>query len=77
MISDEFVIYLLFQMIILVINLIGFVRIPVLSFFAIIFEITILVQTVLGFGDYYVFAVNIAAMNLTLPIYSLSRYRKG
>lgn len=77
MISEEFFIYLLFQLIILVVNLLGYTKIPVMSFFAIGFELAIMVQTVIAFGDYWGMAIMFILMNLSLPIYALSHNMKG
>jgi hypothetical protein len=72
MISEEFFIYLLFQMIVLVVNIMGYTKIPALSIFAIGFELAIMVQTIIAFGDYWGMGIMFILMNLSLPIYALS-----
>ena len=71
--TEAFVIYLLFQMIILVVNVLGFTKIPALSIFGIIGTLIIAVPTINAFDEYYPFALVLLLMNTALPIFALSR----
>jgi hypothetical protein len=74
MISEGFLVYFMFQMIVLVINIIGYSEIPELRFFGIIFSLAISVQTIIAFSpDYWVVGAILILMNVALPTYSLSR----
>jgi hypothetical protein len=76
MISDSLLVYLLFQIIILVFNLIGFTRIPMMFFFALIGTIILAVPTIQAFGDYYMMAVFLLIVNISLPVVGLARSLK-
>ena len=72
--TDDFIAYLAFQMIILAVIIFGAkANYRIFSYFGIIGVLMISVQTILAFGDYYTFAIWIIIMNATIPTYSLAR----
>jgi len=77
MITDDLFMYLLFQMIILVINIVGYFKIPYLGFIGIIATLSISYQTIVSFGDYYIMAVILILLNGTLPIIGFSKAYRG
>lgn len=76
MISDAIVLYLLAQMMLLVINLIGYTRIPYLSVIAIIMNTLLIIPTLEAFGDDYMIALLPVLVNTVLPLISLTEARK-
>lgn len=76
MISEAFFICLLFQIFILIINILGYTKIPAFSLFGIAFELIIIVPTIDAFTGYEMFAIMLGIMNLTLPLYALSHNLK-
>jgi len=77
MIGDDLFIYLMFQMIILVINLTGYFKIPYLGLIGIIATLSVAYQTVTSFGDYYVMAIILLLINGTLPIMGFTKAYRG
>jgi hypothetical protein len=77
MITDDLLVYLLFQLIILTINIIGLKKMPLMLFFGIIGTILLSVPTLIAFGDYYLMAVLFILINITIPIIGLSSTMKG
>lgn len=73
MITEQLFIYFLFQIIILSINLLGYSKIPILSFFGIIATIVIAAPTLISFDTYYMFAAVLILINISLPTISLVR----
>jgi hypothetical protein len=76
MISDDLLMYLLAQVILLAINLLGF-RIPLMSFMGIIGSIILVVPTLDAFGEYYLISLILILVNIVLPTMSIFRYRGG
>jgi hypothetical protein len=76
MIGETFFICLLFQLLVLMINILGYTKIPAMSLFGIMFELIIMVPTIIAFTDYEMFAIGLAIMNLALPVYALSHNLK-
>jgi hypothetical protein len=77
MITDDLFIYLMFQMIILAINLVGYFKIPYLGFIGIIATISVAYPTIVSFGDYYMMGVILILMNGTLPIMGFTKAYRG
>ena len=77
MITDDLFIYLMFQMIILVINLAGYFKIPYLGFIGIIATLSVTYPTIIAFGDYYIMAVILLLMNGILPIMGFTKAYRG
>ena len=77
MLTDNFLMYLVFQMIIFAINYIGYQRVPFLCFIGIIATISISVQTILAFDQFAIFGVFLVITNVTFPIMGIDRARKG
>lgn len=77
MIDDSILIYLVFQLILVIINVIGYTRIPVLMLFGIIGTLMITIPTIEGFGDYSMFAGFLIMINVCLPVIGLTRTVKG
>ena len=75
MISDALLLYLIFQIIILMFNILGYSRIPMMWFFAIIGSVLLAVPTILAFGDYYLMAILLILVNISLPVIGLSRLK--
>lgn len=73
MITDDFFIYLLIQIILLVVNLIGYSRIPILGFFGVIGTVLMAWPTVQAFGEYSNFALLLILINISLPTIGISR----
>lgn len=71
--DESFVVYLLFQLILLMLNSMGFNRLPILSYFALIGTMVIAVPTVIAFGDYYLMSVVLILINASLPIFAIRR----
>lgn len=77
MLTDDFVVYLAFQLIIFGINIIGFRRFPFLCFVALIGSFLIAYQTIVAFDSYYIMGIILVIMNTTVPVIGLSRATKG
>jgi hypothetical protein len=74
MITDDFLVYFAFQLVIFIINILGYAKIPELRLFGVLLSLGIAVQTVLAFApDYYAFGAMMVVTNTILPIYSMSR----
>lgn len=67
----------MFQLIILMINVMAYTKIPALAIFGILGSIIIAVPTILAFGEYYLFGVILVIMNTTFPILALSKAVRG
>lgn len=76
MIDQDFFIMLLFQIFVLVINIMGYTKIPALSIFGIAFTVIIFVPTIEAFQEYEWFGLMLGVMNLALPVYALSHNLK-
>lgn len=77
MITDSLLMYLLFQLILLVVSVIGYKRIPFLLFMTIMGSIVIAVPTVTAFGEYYPMAIVLILINLMFPVIGLTRAVKS
>jgi hypothetical protein len=77
MIGDELFMYLIFQIVILGINLIGYFKIPYLGFIGIIATLSVTYQTIISFGDYWIMAVILLLINGTLPIIGFTKTYRG
>jgi hypothetical protein len=75
MIGDALLLYLVFQILILMINILGYTKMPLLYFFGIIGTIILAVPTIQAFGEYYLMAVVLILMNISIPITGLTRWR--
>ena len=76
MITDDFFVYLLAQVVLLTINLIGYSKIPILSFLGIIGTVLMAYQTVIAFADYESFALLLILVNISIPAIGLTRREK-
>jgi len=77
MITDDLLVYLLFQLIVLTINIIGLRKLPLMLFFGLIGTILLSVPTLIAFDDYYMMAVIFILINMTIPVIGLSSAVKG
>jgi hypothetical protein len=75
MIGDDFLVYFMFQIVILIINILGVTKVPMLSFFGIIGTIILAVPTIQAFGDYYLMAVLLILINISVPVVNLAKVR--
>lgn len=75
MISDTLLIYLMFQIILMVINILGYTKIPLLFFFGIIGTIVLAVPTIQAFGEYYLMAIILILINISLPVTGLAKLK--
>jgi hypothetical protein len=75
MISDALLLYLTFQMILLMFNILGYSRISMMFFFAIIGSLILAIPTIQAFGDYYPMAILLIIVNISLPAIGLSRLK--
>lgn len=77
MISDTFMMYLLFQIIILMINLIGYSKIPFLGIIGIIGTLILAVPTASAFEPYWQLSIILILTNLMIPVLGMTRARNG
>lgn len=77
MITDTFMIYLLFQVILLMINLIGYSKLPFLGFIGIIGVIILAYPTAQAFEPYWQLTVILLLTNLMIPVLGFSKARHG
>lgn len=77
MISDAIVLYLMAQILLIAINLIGYSRIPILSIIGLIGGILVAIPTLDAFGDDYLIAIIPILVNITIPIMSLASVWSG
>lgn len=75
MITDDLLLYFMFQVMILVINVIGYSKIPILFFFSIIGTIVLAVPTIQAFGEYYLMAIILLLINISLPVIGLAKLK--
>jgi hypothetical protein len=68
-----FLIYFVFQIVLLILGLIGYFRIPFLLFIEVIGTIAIAWPTVASFDAYWMLALILVLTNTTIPIIGLSR----
>jgi hypothetical protein len=73
MITEELLMYLLFQLIIFVFNLTGYKRMPVLLFFTIIATLLLTPNTIIGFGDYYMMGFILILINISFAVIGLTK----
>jgi hypothetical protein len=76
MITDELIIWLLFQLILFVINLVGFRKIPILLFFGLIGSILIAIPTLMAFDEYIMMGFLLVMINTAFPVIALTRSLK-
>ncbi|OGN87475.1 MAG: hypothetical protein A2Z74_04715 [Chloroflexi bacterium RBG_13_46_9] len=74
-ISFDFFIYFAAMLILLVTNIVGYVRIPILCYFGIVGVAILCVPTILAFGEYYWLAIVLILMNVMVPIMANDRLR--
>jgi hypothetical protein len=65
----------MFQIVILIINILGFTKIPMLFFFGIIGTIILAIPTIQAFGEYYPMAVLLILINISLPVSGLAKLK--
>jgi len=73
MLDELFIVYFLFQLVLLIINLIGYSKIPILGFFGIIGSLILAVPTFFAFGDYYIMSIFLTLINISLPVIGITR----
>jgi hypothetical protein len=59
------------------INIIGYTKIPFVSFIGLIGTFIIAIPTLMAFGEYYLFATILIILNMMIPIYSLIETKRG
>jgi hypothetical protein len=72
MITDEMLIATLFMMIMLIINVIGYTKIPAVSFVGILGTMILTPQTLIDFGDYWMFGLILVLLNMVIPTVRLT-----
>ena len=77
MISDDFVMYFVGMIVLLVINLIAYTRIPYLAIVGIIGTLLLTPGAIIGFGDYYFIAFILVLTNMMIPFLAINAARKG
>ena len=70
---DDITIYLIFHIILIIVNIVGILKIPTYSYFAVIGTFITAYQTVIAFNDYQMIAISLILMNISIPIIGLSR----
>jgi len=73
MISEDMVIYLLFNLIIFAITLVGIKKLPILLFFTLLGTILISVGTITAFDGYEEFGLMLILMNAMIPVIILAK----
>jgi len=76
MITDELIIWLLFQLILFVINLVGFRKVPLLLFFGLIGSILIAIPTLIAFDEYIMMGFLLVIINTAFPVIALTHSLK-
>jgi hypothetical protein len=76
MITDDLMLYMMFQLILFGINVVGYLRIPYLLFFGLIGTVLVSVPTINAFGDYYYIALVLILLNISLPVMGLAKALK-
>lgn len=71
------VMYLIGMIILLIINLIGYTKIPILCIFGIIGTMILAIPTVDAFGDYSMMAIILILINVGLPVIGLAKARNN
>jgi len=77
MITEDFFIYLMLYIFILVINIMAYTKIPILGIFGIAFTLIIVSPSFTAFAGFEMFALMLAIMNLALPLIAIVRARHG
>lgn len=77
MITDDMLIYLLFQIVLMVINLISYSKIPFLGVIGIIATFSTAYQTIMAFDTYWVFGLVLILCNIMIPILGFTKARQG
>ncbi len=78
MLADTLIAYLVFNLILLVVNVIGYTKLPFILIFTIIGTLLMAVPTVEGFGeDYYMFGILLLLINIGIPLAGLTKAAKG
>ena len=72
MITDDMLIYLLFQLILLVLNILGHRKFPLFCLFGILGAMTLAIPTITAFGEYYMMAILLTVINIAFPTMSLA-----
>ena len=72
MITDDLLMYLLFQMILLMINVLGHKKFPLFSLFGILGAMILVIPTINAFGDYYMMAILLSVINIGFPTMTLA-----
>ena len=68
MIADNLIIYLLFMLILLIVNLIGYLKVRILMIIGLLSTLIMAIPTIIGFGDYYMFGFVLVLINSVLPV---------
>jgi len=74
---DALLLTLLFNLILFVFVLIGYTKISMLLYFAIIGSLLIVVPTMIAFGDYIYFGMLLCLTNVSVSVVGLSKSRPG
>jgi hypothetical protein len=75
MISDELLLYLLFQLIFMVIALIGYSKIPYLGILVVIGVFSISYQTIVAFEDYWMMGIMLILSNMMISLLGILRVK--
>lgn len=77
MITDDILLYMLCQLIVLTINVIGIKKLPILLVIGIISTVMLSVPTIEAFDEYYMIGLLLIIVNITVPIIGLTTTLKG
>lgn len=73
MISDAIFMYLIFQMILLMLNILAYSKIPVIAIFTIIGTALVAVPTMIALDDYWIIGIILILINMSIPISGLTK----
>lgn len=76
MISDALLMYLLGQIILLIVNLLG-MKMPLMAFIGIVGSIILVTPTIESFEEYYPVALILILVNIILPTMAIFGYQKN
>ena len=73
MLSDTFVVFILGMLILLIVNYIGYTRMPILCLVGLIGTMLLAVDTLNGLGDYYMIGFILILVNTIIPFWGITR----
>jgi len=76
-ITDSLLIYFLGQIVLLIINIIAYTKIPYISIIGIMGDLALAADTIIAFGNYYLIAVILILTNTIIPFLSIAKAVRG